>query len=143
VLNWEIYSCDCKNLLLVPVFRPDESSSHRGSARSILMSTSQSVSIVSSDLFPLCVPSRMLQNRLHEPSQNGPGYRSRYIATHYGLGGSGIKSRRRRDFPHPSRPALGFTELPAPWVPGFSRGLRGRDVALTTHSHLASRLKKE
>ena len=73
MVNWEIYSCDYNNLLLVPVFRPDESSSHRGPVRSILILSSQSVSIVSTDVFPLRVPSKMLQNRLQEPSQNGPG----------------------------------------------------------------------
>jgi len=31
------------------------------------------------------------------------------IATRYGLDGLGIESRWRRDFPHPSRPALGPT----------------------------------
>jgi len=28
------------------------------------------------------------------------------------------------------------------WVPGLSRGQSGRGVALTTHFHLAPRLKK-
>jgi len=34
------------------------------------------------------------------------------IAIRYGLDGPGIESRRRRDFPHPSRPALGPTQPP-------------------------------
>jgi hypothetical protein len=34
------------------------------------------------------------------------------ILTHYGLDVPGIESRRRRDFPHPSRPAPGPTQPP-------------------------------
>jgi hypothetical protein len=49
------------------------------------------------------------------------------IATSYRLHGLGIESRWRRNFLHPSRPFLGPT----------------RSVALTTHHHLLSRLKKE
>jgi hypothetical protein len=47
------------------------------------------------------------------------------IATRYGLDGSGIESRKGgggRDFPHPSRPALGSTQTPVPWIPALSRG---------------------
>jgi hypothetical protein len=38
------------------------------------------------------------------------------IATRYGLDGPGIKCRLGRDFPHPSRLALGPTHLPIQWV---------------------------
>ena len=44
------------------------------------------------------------------------------IATRYGLDGPGVESRWGRDFPHPSRPALGPTQPPVQWVPGLSCG---------------------
>ena len=44
------------------------------------------------------------------------------IATRYGLDGPGIESRWRRDFPHPSGPALGPTQPPIQCVPGLYRG---------------------
>ena len=44
------------------------------------------------------------------------------ITTRYGLDGPGIESRWGRNFPHPSRPALGITQPPIKWVPGLSRG---------------------
>ena len=50
-------------------------------------------------------------------------------ATHYGLDGPEIESRWKQDFPHPSRLALGPTQLPIQWVPGIVQ----RPVALTTH----------
>ena len=34
------------------------------------------------------------------------------VVTRYGLDGPRIESRQRRDFPHPSRPALGPTQAP-------------------------------
>jgi hypothetical protein len=40
---------------------------------------------------------------------SGPGWRSRY--SDYGLDGPGIESRWGRDFPHPSRSALGPPSL--------------------------------
>jgi len=44
------------------------------------------------------------------------------IVTRYGLDGPGIESRWGRDFPHPSRPALGPTHPPIQWAPGLSLG---------------------
>ena len=44
------------------------------------------------------------------------------IATSYRLGGPGIESRWGRDFPHPSRPALGPTQHPVQSVPGLFPG---------------------
>jgi hypothetical protein len=65
------------------------------------------------------------------------------IGTRYGLDGLRIESQWGKDFPHPSRPALGSTHPPIQWVPGLSRGYSGPGGALTTHPYLAPRLKKE
>jgi hypothetical protein len=53
-----------------------------------------------------------------------------YIATGYGLDGSGIESQCGRDFPHLSRPALGPTQPPVQRVLGLFRGKerQGRDA---------------
>jgi len=44
------------------------------------------------------------------------------IATRYGLDGPGIEFQWGRDFPPPSRPALGPTQCSIQLVPGLSRG---------------------
>ena len=83
-------------------------------------------------------------NVFGQPCQHlhGPGS-SVGVATRYGLDGPGIESRWGRDFLYPSRPALGPSQPPIHWVPGLSRVQSGWGVALTTHPHLAPRLRKE
>ena len=46
------------------------------------------------------------------------------IATRYGLDGRGIEYRWGRDFPRPSRPALGPTQPPMQWVRGSFPGIK-------------------
>ena len=41
------------------------------------------------------------------------------VATHYRLGGLGIESRYRRDFPHPSTQSLWPNQPHVQWVTGF------------------------
>jgi hypothetical protein len=65
------------------------------------------------------------------------------IATRYGLYGPGIECRWGRGFPHSSRTALRHIQPPVQWIPGISRGNSGRNLTLSTHSHLEPRLKKE
>jgi hypothetical protein len=64
------------------------------------------------------------------------------IAVRYGLDGPGIESRWGRDFPRPSRPALGPTQPPIKWVPGLFPGVKrpGRSV---DHPRLSNAEVKE
>jgi len=63
------------------------------------------------------------------------------IATLYGLDGPGIESHRGRDFPHPSRPAMGPTQPHIQWLPGLFPGDKVAErLALTTPPpHVCSR----
>jgi len=65
------------------------------------------------------------------------------IATRYGLDGPGIESRWRRDFPHPSRPALEPTKPPIQWVPVLFPGVKRPGCGVHHPTHLARRLMKE
>jgi hypothetical protein len=65
------------------------------------------------------------------------------IATGYRLDGPGIETRWERDFPHPSRPALGPTQQPIQWVPGLSWGVKLPERGVDHPPQLAPRLKKE
>ena len=66
------------------------------------------------------------------------------IAIRYGMDVLGMKYRWRKKFPHLSWPALESTQPSMQWVPGlFQESKGGRDLALTTHFHLAPKLKKE
>jgi hypothetical protein len=59
------------------------------------------------------------------------------IVTDYGLDGPGIESRWRRDFPHPSRPALGAHPVSCKMGTGSFPGVKsGRGGTLTPHSLL-------
>jgi len=72
------------------------------------------------ELYPVLVTEGSIQVLLYE-IWSGPDI-SVGIATRYRVDGPWIESRSGRDFPHPSRPALGPTHSPIQSVPGLSRG---------------------
>jgi hypothetical protein len=59
-----------------------------------------------------CVPWFSLEQFSHRDRDSSVS-----IATHYGLDGHGIESQWGRDFPQPSRAALGPIQPPVQWVP--------------------------
>ena len=65
------------------------------------------------------------------------------IVTRYVLEGPGSKPDWGEIFLARSDRPCGNTQSPIQWVPGLSSVYGGRDLALTTHSHLAPRLEKE
>ena len=65
------------------------------------------------------------------------------IATCYGMDSPVIKSQWEQDFSHPSRLALGTIQPPRQWVPDLSWGQSRWGMVLTTHRHLAPRIKKK
>jgi len=67
------------------------------------------------------------------------------IEARHGLNSPGIESRWGARFSALVRTGqdLAPTQFPVLWVPGHYRRQCGRVVVLTTHPHLAPRLKKE
>ena len=58
-------------------------------------------------------------------------------------GRSGDRIPLGQRFSAPVQTCPAATQPRVQWVPGLTRGLSGRGVALTNHPHLAPRLKKE
>ena len=65
------------------------------------------------------------------------------IATRYGLDGPGIESRSGRDFPRPSRPALGPTQYNGYWnsFPGGKRRVLGVDHTPPSNNEVKQRVE--
>ena len=64
------------------------------------------------------------------------------MAIRFGLHGPGIKYRWGRDFPHPSRTALGPTQPSVYWTLSLS-GVKRVRCRVDHPTHLTPRLKKE
>ena len=109
-----------------------------------------------SSMYHWGISSRIVRNSGNYVKYNMVSYRKEYylqkcychivLATgwtargsnHGGGGGGG-----GRDFPHPSRLALVPTQYPIEWVSRLFPDGKRQDVAFTSHSHLAPRLKEE
>jgi hypothetical protein len=61
--------------------------------------------------------------------------------TRYGLDGPGMESRWGRDFPLPSRPALGPNQPPIQWVPGVKRPGSGADHPPSSSARVKERVE--
>jgi len=53
----------------------------------------------------------------------------------------GLNPGGKRDFPHPSRPALGPTQSDTQWVPGVKRPGRGVDHPLSSSVEVTERVE--
>ena len=63
------------------------------------------------------------------------------VVTRYGLGSPGIEPWQRRDFPHPSRPALRTTQTPAQWLPGLSSGGKAAGTCRPSSAEVKDRVQ--